>query len=95
MRVGAHGGGPLTAETAQQISATIASQSVLAVLVGILLTVIVGGFAIANLVAARSGTALDSLARYSWAILAGGGVWVIWSVVRSTTDINSFQLALR
>ena len=89
MRVGAPGGDPLTADAVQQISQTIASQSLLAVLVGVVLTVIVAGFAIASLIAARSRTALDSLARYSWAVLAGAGVWVMWSVVRLTRTQGS------
>jgi hypothetical protein len=91
MRVGVPGG--LAAEgTVQELSDRIADQSVLALLVGTLLTVIVGGFAVANLVAARSGTALESLTRYSWAVLVVVGIWAMWNAAQLTIDINAFQL---
>jgi hypothetical protein len=84
----------LSPEATKQTSATLANQIVLAVFAGLAFSSILVVCAIANLFAAQSRTALDSLDRYSWVVLAGVGVWVVWSLVRLTTDINSFQLAL-
>jgi len=96
MRVGAlAGGGQLSPEATQQTSATLSNQIVLVTFAGLAFSSILAVCAIANLFAAQSRTALDSLARYSWAVLAGVGVWAVWSLVRLTTDINSFELALR
>jgi hypothetical protein len=95
MRVGALAGrGQLSPEASQQTGATLSNQIVLATFAGLAFSSILVVCAIANLFAAQSRTALDSLHRYSWVVLAGIGVWVVWSLVRLTTDINSFQLAL-
>ena len=96
MRVGALASGSrLSPEVTQEASATIANQTVMVVLVSVALAAILVMFAIANLFAARSRAALDPLDRYSWVVLAGVGVWVAWSLVRLSTDLTSFQAALR
>jgi hypothetical protein len=82
-------------EATQQASATISNQTVLAVFAGLALSSILVVCAIANLLAAHSRTALDSLDRYSWVVLAGVGAWVVWSLAGLSTDLNSFRVALR
>jgi hypothetical protein len=88
-------GGLAPGETVQALSERIAGQSVFAVLLGILLTAVIGALAVANIVAARSGTTLESLTRYAWALLVVVSVWAIWDVAQLTVDINAFQLAVR
>ena len=82
--------GQLGPEATQQASATISNQTVLAVFAGLAFSSILVVCAIVNLLAAHSRTALDSLDRYSWVVLAGVCAWIVWSLVGLSTDLNSF-----
>ena len=81
-------------QTVQEASTWISTQLTIAVSGGVLLSAVVGVFAILNLAAAGSGNELRVLRRYSWVLLAIVCLWSLWSVFRLTADINAVGLPL-
>lgn len=94
MRAATPGAMVMNAERMSEVSATIASQSLLALMTGVLLTVVVDGLGGVNLVTARSRTVWDPLARASSFLLTATGGWIAWTVFRLGSDIEAFRIAL-
>jgi hypothetical protein len=82
-------------QTVQEASTWISNQLIIGMYGGVLLSAVVGMFAILNLAAAGSGNELRVLRRYSWAMLATVCLWSLGSVFRLTADMNAFRLALK
>ena len=81
-------------QTVEEASSWISTQLTIAVSGGVLLSAVVGIFAILNLAAVGSGSEPRVLRRYSWVVLAIVCLWSLWSVFRLTADINAFRLPL-
>jgi hypothetical protein len=95
MRAATPGAMVMNAERISEVSATIANQSMLALITGVFLTVLVAGLGGVNLIVGRSRTVWDPLARASTFLLTAAGGWIAWTVFRLSADIEAFQIALR
>ena len=89
-----HGTNLSRAELAQ-VSSTIASHTVLAVLGGVALSLVLVVSGLVNLVTVRLGRLSAWVSSYSWMVLAAAGLLVLWIVFGTTSDLRLFESMVR